>query len=690
MKRFALVLAAAAFLAPAADSARYAVGARSVADLPALRSALGTGTESLAPLPALIVERAAPPRLADLPGATYVERLGSRRLAFVPTDSLVQRQWHLPANRAFDFWETPPLLPPVRVAVIDSGIDGEHPELVDKIVGAKSFVGGSARVDRAGHGTFVAGLIAAGIDDVGIAGMAPSAELLVAKVVNDDDLIDVEAEVKAIKWAVANGAGVINMSLGGLRDPRDPGRDAYSALEAAAIGWAHGKGVVIVAAVGNSTDDPPRAWPFASYPAALPHVLGVSALTRDGSVPTFSHRDRIYNDISAPGHGIVSTLPLALTVESKECPDQGYSSCGPEDFRKGQGTSFAAPQVSAAAAVLLAVRPKLRPEQVTALLTQSAQDVNPATGCRICPFRRDALSGWGRLDVTAALRGLSGELPPRDRFEPNDDAGDDAAPLWGTVKRFEATLDFWDDQNDVYAIRLRRGQPVYASVRGPAGTDTNLILWLPGTRHVDDLASTVPGRSAVRSARGEGEALVPGTDDGYLLRPGQARLARRGEVQARDRQGLEGLAKERLSCRAALLAQAASVAPIATAIGAPCVLPRNEHRTPATSAIPPNPPSSAYWFSSSSSSGTSRSCRAGLPTMTARGGTSFVTTAPAPMNASAPISIAGQRIAPPPMRAPRRIVGPLTLPNRCSVRPIQLSFVVTTQGAMKTCSSSVE
>jgi hypothetical protein len=60
------------------------------------------------------------------------------------------------------------------------------------------------------------------------------------------------------------------------------------------------------------------------------------------------------------------------------------------------------------------------------------------------------------------------------------------------------------------------------------------------------------------------------------------------------------------------------------------------------------------------------------------------------MKASSPISIAGQRIAPPPMRAPRRIVGPLTLPNRFSVRPIQLSFVVTTHGAMKTCSSSVE
>ena len=131
--------------------------------------------------------------------------------------------------------------------------------------------------------------------------MAPSAELLVAKVVDGNDLIDVEAEVKAIRWAVEQGARVINMSLGGFRDPRDPERDAYSQLEAQAIGWAHGRGVVVVAAVGNSTDTPPRPWPFASYPAALPHVLGVSALARDGSVPVFSNRDKIYNDIAAPG-----------------------------------------------------------------------------------------------------------------------------------------------------------------------------------------------------------------------------------------------------------------------------------------------------------------------------------------------------------------------------------------------------
>ena len=476
----------------------------SVADLPRLQRALGPGSESLAPLPAVVVERSQRPRLSALPGATYVERLGMRRLSWVPNDPL--KQWHLTVNRAFDFWDAAPSPPlaAVRVAVIDSGIDATHPEFAGgKILDAKSFVGGSARVDEQGHGTFVAGLIAAGVDNgVGIAGMAPSAELLVAKVVNGDDLIDVEAEVKAIHWAVENGARVINMSLGGFRDPRNPDLDAFSPLEAAAIGWAHGKGVVIVAAVGNSDEVPPTPWPFATYPAALPHVLGVSALGRDGSVPAFSNRDKIYNDMTAPGQAIVSTFPLALTAGAKECVDQGYSTCANDDFadfRKGEGTSFAAPQVSAAAAVLLAVRPNLRPEQVTTLLTRTARDVSAATGCKACPLQRDALTGWGRLDVTAALRALSGPIPARDQLEPNDDAGVQAAPLWGQKLRLEATLDFWDDQNDVYAIRLRRGQPVYVSVRGPAGHDTNLILWSPGTKRVDDLASI--GHVARQSAR---------------------------------------------------------------------------------------------------------------------------------------------------------------------------------------------
>ena len=492
MIRAALAGLAVVLLFPQAGvAARYAVGASSVNDLPRLTRTIGGHVESLAPIPAVVVERERAPRLRDLPGATYVERLvNRRRLAFTPDDPLLARQWHLSANRAFDYWASSPALPTVPVAVIDSGVDKTHPEFAGKIIGGKSFVGGSPYLDREGHGTFVAGLIAATVGNAeGIAGMAPSAQLLVAKVVNPafPDEIDVLAEAKAIRWAVDEGARVINISLGGVRDPLDPTRDAYSQLEAAAIEYAYRHGVVVVAAVGNGNVAPEQPWPFASYPAALPHVLGVSALARDGSAPFFSNRDKIYNDIAAPGQAIFSTLPRVLTSQFRECDEQGYSACGPLDYRTAYGTSFAAPQVSAAAAVLLAEQPSLKPDQVTALLTRTAADVSAATGCSYCPLGRDELTGWGRLDVTAALRALDGELPPRDRFEPNDDAGPAAMRLCCQIKRVVATLDFWDDQSDVYAIKLRRGQPVYLGVRGPAATDTNLILWKPDAIRVEDI-----------------------------------------------------------------------------------------------------------------------------------------------------------------------------------------------------------
>src|SRR5262249_15054160 len=151
---------------------------------------------------------------------------------------------------------------------------------------------------------------------------------------------------------------------GGLRDPLDPRQDTYSAAEQSAIAYAYAKGAVVVAAVGNADEAPKTPWHYASYPAALPHVIGVSALAADGSVPLFSIRDKVFNDIAAPGVGIVSTLPRSLTGARPTCLDQGYSICGPPEFKSADGTSYAAAQVSAAAALLIAMRPSLAPDQV--------------------------------------------------------------------------------------------------------------------------------------------------------------------------------------------------------------------------------------------------------------------------------------------------------------------------------------
>jgi Subtilase family len=420
-----------------------------------------------------------------------VETLVTRRLALTPTDPLVTKQWYLTHSRFYEPWLTMPLLAPVTVAVVDSGIDASHPELQGRIADARSFVGGSAKVDSLGHGTFVAGIIAAAVDNgIGIAGLAPSANLLVAKVVTSSRAIPVEAEAKAIRWAVDNGARVVNMSLGAVRDPLDPNRDSFSRLEADAVAYAVSKGAVVVAAVGNADQAPASPWSYASYPAALPHVLGVSAVTAAGSVPKFSNRDKVYNDVSAPGEQILSTLPRPLTSRFPACVEQGYSSCGPDEYREAQGTSFATPQVSAAAAVLLGTRPSLRPEQVTGILERTAVDVDTTTGCFKCLPGRDEHSGWGRLDVAAALGALAEALPIRDRYETNDDVGRRAQGLAGRNRLIRATVDFWDDQDDVYAIRLQARQRVYVGLKGvESDADLSLALWLPRVRSIEGVGS---------------------------------------------------------------------------------------------------------------------------------------------------------------------------------------------------------
>jgi subtilisin family serine protease len=411
--------------------------------------------------------------------------------AFTPTDPLTPQQWYLTQDHAFDAWVEPPpltIFTPIKVAIVDSGIDYGHPEFAGKIAGGRSFVSGDWRVDKNGHGTFVAGTIAANLDQQGIVGLAyPAARLLIAKVVRPDGQIPVTAEAAAIRWAADEGARVINLSFGAPRDPRSQEIDAYSQVEADAVAYAYQKGAVLVAAVGNGDEAPKTPWPWASYPAALPHVIGVSALTRGGSVPAFSNRDRLYNDISAPGQDIFSTFPRSLA--SAACVQPGYSDCASDEYRHARGTSFAAPQVAAAAALVIALDPTLRPDQVSWLLERSADDANASNGCTVCPLQRDSFSGWGRLDVARAVGSLVGPLPPPDLYESNDEAGNHAHTIDGKRGHITATLDYWDDQVDVYRLRVLKGERLSVRLIGSPGSNIDLILWEPGTKRVDDLES---------------------------------------------------------------------------------------------------------------------------------------------------------------------------------------------------------
>jgi subtilisin family serine protease len=422
--------------------------------------------------------------------------------AFPNTEPLAPQEWYLDADNAWSFWPSVPKLAPIRVAVIDSGIDGGHPEFRGRIVAAKSFVGGSPYVDEQGHGTFVAGEIAARpFNGEGIAGLAFNAELLVAKVVKPDGTVSLQSEADAIRWAVNHGARVVNLSLGGVRDPLNPRLDTYSSLEERAVEYAYSKHAVVVAAVGNGPQSPATPWPFAGYPAALPHVIGVSAVREDGSVPAYSNRDSLYNDLAAPGDAILSTIPRNLEERQPACAGHPYSDCGPAEFRGAIGTSFAAPQVSAAAALVLGVDPKLAPDQVSWLLERSAVDDDPSSGCAECSPGRDRFTGWGRLDIANALTVLTTAtaLPRADRYEPNDDAGAAAHALPPLPRAIDATLDYWDDDLDVYRVRLARGQRLFARLASAANARIAMTLWRPGTQHVQ--GETVKPANIAATAR---------------------------------------------------------------------------------------------------------------------------------------------------------------------------------------------
>jgi subtilisin family serine protease len=428
----------------------------------------------------------------------------SSAAAFTPSNAYYAKQWYLGMDDAFDAWAAPPPFDQVKVAIVDSGVDCSLPDLDQQIAKAKSFVGGSACIDNQGHGTVVAGEIAGALNTAGVIGLAYSSQLLVAKVVAADGTIPLKAEAAAIRWAVKQGARVVNLSFGAVRDPVAPDLDSYSKVEAQAVAYAVKRGAVVVAAVGNSDEAYTTPWPYASWPSALPHVLGVGALTRSGKVPDFSDQDTVFVDIAAPGVGIFSTFPKGLTSAQSDCTPQGYTDCANGDYRHPEGTSFAAPQVSAAAAVLFGLDPSLTSSQVTRILERHADDENASNGCDQCPDGRDMFSGWGRLDVTKAVNFLSSgnPLPPPDRLEPNDRPSQ-ARKVWGKRPAFNATLDFWDDPVDVYRVRLARGERLHARVAaGWSNASVGLTLLSLQGRQPDRVARTAhPGRTQRLSYR---------------------------------------------------------------------------------------------------------------------------------------------------------------------------------------------
>jgi stage II sporulation protein D len=425
--------------------------------------------------------------------SSTTKRIGrppTRSLAWVPTDPLYTDQWNDRLVRAFDFWPQVPVFPgnPVTVAVVDGGIDDQSPDLVrpdGTSVVAKTITvahGSSELV----HGTAVAGIIAARANNgIGIAGLDQSVRLIDVRVVGADGTIDPRVEARGIVMAVDAGARVINLSLGGKRAPGQSD-DEYSRAEQDAIDYAYSKGAVIVAAVGNSENP----YPFASYPAALPHVLGVSAIEPDSHTPRFSNRDAIFNDLAAPGVGILTTVPRDVATSGLSQNAPAGDVVGPDGTV--EGTSFAAPHVSAAAALLFAEHPNLTNDQVMELLEHSAHDLTPSNGSPATTIGHDPLTGFGLVDIDAALTAAA--TPPAADLEgePNDKPYE-LTPLRGFEGSVEATVSRGDDPDDVYGVLAHRGDRVqiviepFQSTYGTGQVDG--VAWVPGTMNVSRFTS---------------------------------------------------------------------------------------------------------------------------------------------------------------------------------------------------------
>lgn len=283
--------------------------------------------------------------------------------AWKPNDELFDPyQWNLPLVAALEGWNISRGSEQVIIAVLDTGIDLEHTDLQANLVqGANMINEGEPPRDEIGHGTHVAGVIAATVNNgEGIAGMSWFNRIMPVKVLDETGTGSSYAVARGIIWATDNGAKVINMSLGNY---------ANAEFLHDAIRYAYERDVVLIAATGNDNTDQP------GYPAAYPEVLAVAANDAKQNRAVFSNFGD-YVDVSAPGVNIASTYP-----------GNRYAAMS--------GTSMASPHVAALAGLIRSVRPDLSNQEVMDIIRQTATDLGPSG--------KDHYFGYGQIDVYRAL-----------------------------------------------------------------------------------------------------------------------------------------------------------------------------------------------------------------------------------------------------------------------------------------------
>jgi flagellar hook assembly protein FlgD len=290
----------------------------------------------------------------------FVEPNTVVKQTYIPSDKSFKKQWYLNQISAPKAWDTTRGSSSITVAVIDGGVQKDHPDLAGKIVKPYNAVTGGTIYKADDHGTHVAGIIAASVNGKGIAGVAPNVKIMPINAFTSNGAAAYDV-VHAIYYAVRNGANIINLSLGGYN---------YSYSMDEAIRYAFTQGTVIIAAAGNSDTY------YNTYPAAYDGAFGVSATNSNDKITQFSNYGN-YIDFAAPGEDIYSTIA-----------GSGY------DYM--DGTSMASPVVSGVAALILSKNPLLSPNEVKSILANSAIDLGNGGW--------DYFYGYGRVNAYRALQ----------------------------------------------------------------------------------------------------------------------------------------------------------------------------------------------------------------------------------------------------------------------------------------------
>ncbi len=343
------------------------------------------------------------------PGVEFVEPAWAMTSADLPADPLYARQSpYLQAVHAPEAWDIEKGAATTLVAVVDTGIDLSHPDLQGRVwvnpnetanngvdddangciddingcsfiedpsTGCSGSLNGNVR-DDLGHGTFVAGVIAANANSQGMVGVARGVTIVPVKVLDCNGDGDTLAVAQGILYAARIGARVLNISLGGPVD---------SAIVREAVRAAHDDyGAVIVAATGNTASS------GVNYPARYANVIavGAAASANPDQRAAFSTTGPEV-DVVAVGQGIVGTVPKSSCQVFLKCLQTG-------PYAVGAGTSFAAPQVTGLVALMLSRTPTLKPDVVMSIIRASADPV-PAG-------ERPDWAGAGRVNMLKALK----------------------------------------------------------------------------------------------------------------------------------------------------------------------------------------------------------------------------------------------------------------------------------------------